>query len=203
MTETIDAKPQVRRRRSDALRSMDAIISGARTLLRERPEASMEEIADAAGVSRQTVYAHFSSREVLLAAVIDAERAIGLAALNAARLDRVPPVEAVQGFLEISWQLVDRCPLLLDPTLARTPDPDGDDPHRAVAVVLERIIRRGQRSGDFDRALPAGWLAHATFALGHIAAEQVAHGTSHATKAAAMLERSVLRLYGVEPGRRP
>src|SRR6478752_608438 len=119
------ATPRARRRRADAQRSIDAIVGAARTTLVERPDASMEEIADAAGVSRQTVYAHFSSRDVLIAAVINTERAAHLTLLGDAGLDRVPPVDAVRRFLAISWQLVDRFPLLLDPALARTPDADG------------------------------------------------------------------------------
>ena len=181
----------------DAQRSIDAIVSGARTLLNERPDASMEEIAAAADVTRQTVYAHFPSRDVLIAAVVNAERAEGLAALDAARLDGLPPVDALRQFLRISWELIDRCPLLLDPAVSRIPDPEGHDPHRPVAAHhLERIIRRGQRSGAFDRALPAGWLAAATFALGHAAAEQVAAGKQSVAKAQTVLLTSVLRLYG-------
>jgi AcrR family transcriptional regulator len=197
MADPLEATTRPRRRRADAQRSIDAIVGAARTMLVERPDISIDEIADAAGVSRQTVYAHFSSRDVLIAAVINSERSSRLAVLVDARLDRVPPLDAVRGFLDISWQLVDRFPLLLDPALARTPDPDGGDPHRPVAVVLERIIRRGQRSGDFDRSLPAGWLAAATFGLGHSAAELVAGHELDRSRAATLLETSVLRLYGV------
>jgi AcrR family transcriptional regulator len=197
MADTLDATPRVRRRRADAQRSIDAIVSGARTLLNERPDTSMEEIAAAAEVTRQTVYAHFPSRDVLIAAIVNAERAEGLAALDAARLDSLPPVDALRRFLRISWELIDRCPLLLDPVIARVPDPEGHDPHLPVAAHhLERIIRRGQRSGAFDRALPAGWLAVATFALGHAAAEQVAAGKQSVAKAQTVLLASVLRLYG-------
>lgn len=197
MADASVAAPQARRRRADAQRSIDAIVEAARATLVDRPDASVEEIADAAGVSRQTVYAHFASRDVLIVAVVNAERAALLSVLIDARLDRVPPVDAVRGFLDISWRLVDRFPLLLDPALARTPGPGGEDPHQHVAKVLQRIIRRGQRSGVFDRTLPAGWLAAATFALGHTAAELVAGGELRVTRAAALLEDSVLRLYGV------
>ncbi len=200
MAAPAEVTPRARRRRADAQRSIDAIVEAARTLLIERPDASMEEIADTAGVSRQTVYAHFSSRDALMAAVIDTQRAAQLAVLVSARLDRLAPVDAVRGFLDVSWQLVDRFPPLLDPTLARTAAPDGGDPHRPVAVVLERIIRRGQRSGDFDRTLPAAWLAAATFGLGHTAAELVVRGELDRSKAATLLEASVLRLYGVGLG---
>jgi len=199
MADLPEAEPRLRRRRADAQRSIDAIVSAARTLLVERPEASMEEIADAAGVSRQTVYAHFSSREVLIATVVNVERALSITAVEGAHLQRMAPIDALREFLDISWQLAARFPLLLEPALARTPDPQGADPHRRVAVVLERIIRRGQRSTDFDRQLPVTWLAAATIALGHAAAEQVARGTLDAAKAAKLLETSLLRLYGADP----
>jgi AcrR family transcriptional regulator len=194
----MEAAPPTRRRRSDARRSIEAIVSGARALLSERVDASMDEIATAAGLTRQTVYAHFPSRDLLVAAVINAERAEGLAALEAAGLDDLPPVEALRRFLDISWEIVERCPLVLDPALAKTPGPDGGDAHDLVGPHLERIFRRGQRSGDFDRALPAKWLTAATFGLGHTAAEAIAAG--HLTKRAAtsMLLRSVLRLCGTE-----
>ncbi len=196
MEDTLDGTQ--RARRADAQRNFDAIVSGARTLLGQRPDASMEEIAAAAGVTRQTVYAHFPSRDVLIAAVINAERAEGLAAVDAARFDTVPPIEALRRFLDISWQIVERCPLVLDPVLARTPGADGGDPHSPVTVLLERIFRRGQRSGDFDRVFPAGWLAAATLALGHAAAEEVGAGTMSVAKATVVLEKSVLRLSGAE-----
>lgn len=199
MADLPEVEPRLRRRRADAQRSIDAIVSAARTLLVERPDASMEEIADAAGVSRQTVYAHFSSREVLIATVVNVERALSITAVEGAHLQRMAPIDALREFLDISWQLAARFPLLLDPALARTPDPQGADPHRRVAVVLERIIRRGQRSTDFDRQLPVTWLAAATIALGHAAAEQVARGTVDAAKAAKLLETSLLRLYGADP----
>ncbi len=203
MADTLDDSLRVRRRRSDAQRSIDAIVGGARALLGQRPEASMEEIAAAAGLTRQTVYAHFPSRDVLVAAVINAERTEGLAAVDAARLDSLPPLDALRRFLDISWQIVDRCPLVLDPALARTPGPDGGDPHGPVVALLERIIRRGQRSGEFDRALHVGWLAAATIGLGHTAAEQVAAGEQSIAKAPNMLEQSVLRLFGAASSAAP
>lgn len=189
--------PPARRRRADAQRSIDAIVGAARALLVERPDAGMEEIAEAAGVSRQTVYSHFSSRDVLVAAVVNAERARSLAALGAVDFRRMEPVAAVREFLRISWQLADRVPLLLDVGLARIGDTDGGDPHGPPAAVLEGIVRRGQRTGAFDRQLPAAWLVTATFALGHAVGEQVAAGTLGVTKAARLLDQSVLRLYGV------
>src|SRR5690349_19985940 len=105
--------PATRRRRSDARRSIDAILTSARTLLGERPDASMEELANAAGVTRQTVYAHFASRDALIAALIEAAGAETVEAFDAARLDTGPPAAALRRYLDIGWQLIRRYPYLL------------------------------------------------------------------------------------------
>ncbi|HVW40920.1 MAG TPA: helix-turn-helix domain-containing protein [Amycolatopsis sp.] len=198
MADMLDNAPPTRRRRRDARRSIDAILTAARTVLGERRDASMEDIASAAGVTRQTVYAHFSSRDDLIAALIEAARAQGLAALDEAHLDTAPPAEALSRFLDISWQLLGSYPVLLDPVLNRTARLDGSDPHLAVGAWLERLIRRGQRTGDFDRTLPAGWLATAILELGHTAAEQVAAGHLTPSKARLVLQKSAQRLCGTD-----
>ncbi len=120
MADTLDTAPPPRRR-SDARRSIDAIIGAARTVLGERPDASMEEIAVAAGVTRQTVYAHFPSRDALIAALLHAAGTETLAAIDAARLDTAPPADALRQFLDIGWQLIRRYPFLLAPALTRSP----------------------------------------------------------------------------------
>lgn len=200
----MDTASPARPPRADARRSVEAIVTAARNLLAVQSGASMDEIATAAGVTRQTVYAHFPSRDLVVAAALDAERVNGLAALDAAHLDTLAPVDAVRRFLEISWEIIDRFPLALDPAVARTPGPDGGDAHDLIGPCLQRIIRRGQRSGDFDRAFSARWLAEATFGLGHAAAEEIAAGRLSQRKAADTLLRSTLRLYGAEAGdRRP
>jgi AcrR family transcriptional regulator len=195
MADTLDTATPPRRRRSDARRSIDAVIGAARTVLGERPDASMEDIATTAGVTRQTVYAHFPSRDALIAALLHAAGAETLAAIDAARLDTVPPVDALRQFIDICWELIRRNPDLLGPALSRNP-PGSDDPHHAGTVRLEQIIRRGQRAGDFDSTLPATWLTAAILGLAQTAAEQVAAGRLTTSQAFAMLLDSTLRLCG-------
>ena len=60
-----------RRRRSDADRSVQAILEAALAALASDPDASMAEIARRAGVVRATIYAHFPTRESLLDAVME------------------------------------------------------------------------------------------------------------------------------------
>jgi AcrR family transcriptional regulator len=200
MADTLDTAKPARRRRSDARRSIDAILNAACTRLSERPDASMEDIATAAGVTRQTVYAHFPSRDALIAALLHAAGAETVAAIDAARLDTVPPADALRQFLDIGWQLIRRNPHLLGPALTRNP-PGSNDPHHAGTARLEQIIRRGQRAGDFDRTLPATWLTAAILGLFRTAAEQVAAGHLTTSKAATMLLESALRLCGAADAR--
>jgi AcrR family transcriptional regulator len=193
MANTLDTDPPTRRR-SDARRSIDAILNAACTVLGERPDASMEEIATTAGVTRQTVYAHFPSRDALIAALVQTAGAGTLAAIGSGRLDTAPPADALREFLDMCWELMRRYPFLL--ALARVPQPDGDAVHEAATAKLEQIIRRGQGTGDFDRALSAAWLATAILGLVHTAAEQVTTGHMSAGETAALLLDSTLRLCG-------
>jgi AcrR family transcriptional regulator len=199
MVQSHETAPPPRRRRSDAQRSIDAILNAARVVLGERPDASMEDIAATAGVTRQTVYAHFPSRDALVAALVEAAAAEYAGLLDDAGLDTAPPAEALARFLGAGWRFLGRYPLLLNATAARIPRPDAD-PHDVVPPLLERLIRRGQEAGDFDPELPSAWLAAAAIGLQHTAAAQVAAGTLSTHEAEALCLESTLRLCG---GKKP
>jgi AcrR family transcriptional regulator len=199
MADTLDNAPPARRLRSDARRSIDAILGAARTVLGERSDASMEDIAAAAGVSRQTVYAHFPSRGALIAALQHAVGTETIAAMDAAGLDTAPPAQALRRYLDIGWQLIGENAFLLGPALAQSPHPGHADSHLAGLARLEQVIRRGQHTGDFDRTLPATWLTAAVVGLVRTAAEQLAAGHFAASEAAPMVLASALRLCGAPP----
>ncbi|NQE93370.1 TetR/AcrR family transcriptional regulator [Nocardia terpenica] len=194
MADTLDPATPTRRRRSDARRSIEAIVEAARTVLGERPDASMDDLATAAGVTRQTVYAHFPSRDALILAVVEAAAAEALVAIAAADLDDRPPADALVRFLDICWQILDRYPFLLDPALTRISRSIDTAADRDVAIRLERLIQRGQHTGDFDRTLPTTWLVAAILGLCRTAADQVTAGQLTATEAATLLRDSTMRL---------
>jgi AcrR family transcriptional regulator len=60
-----------RKQRLDAQRNRQAVIDAALDLLAQRPNASMQEIAEASSVGRTTVYRHFPRREDLLRALFE------------------------------------------------------------------------------------------------------------------------------------
>ncbi|TDD59939.1 TetR/AcrR family transcriptional regulator [Actinomadura darangshiensis] len=196
MSDTPDTAAPSRPRRSDARRSIDAILDAARIVLGERPDASMEEIATKAGVTRQTVYAHFPSRDALMAALIETAAAEYAALLDAADLETAPPADALAGFLDAGWRFLRRYPLLLDPTVTWIPRPTSNDPHDVVPPRLERLIQRGQRTGDLDGSVSAAWLTAAVIGLQHAAAAEVSAARLSADEAATLCLESTLRICG-------
>ncbi|WP_232663847.1 TetR/AcrR family transcriptional regulator [Pseudonocardia sp. TRM90224] len=183
------------RRRADAERNAAAILDAAADVLGQAPDAGVEQVAAAAGVSRQTVYAHFPTREALLAAVMRRITEETMTALAAAELDDGPATAALVRLLETGWQSFDRYPLLLSPAATTMSATESDELHEPVFDLLLRLIRRGQSSGEFDPDASPEWLLAATAALGHAAGAEVAAGRMPADEASAAVRRSVLRLF--------
>jgi AcrR family transcriptional regulator len=187
------------KRRADAERSIAAILDAAVEVLSERPTASVTAIAVAAGVTRQTVYAHYNSRAALLAAV--AERAMGetVAAIDAAEPERGDPGEALDRLVAAWWERVARHARVLEALAAALPTGAAvHDFHAPVLARIEALVRRGQAAGEFDRGLPAGWLAVAFLGLMHTAAEEVAARRLKPAEAGRALARSVPRMFGAQ-----
>ncbi|MCG5214661.1 TetR/AcrR family transcriptional regulator [Streptosporangium sp. KLBMP 9127] len=185
-----------RRRRADADRSASEILRATKEVLAEQPHASVEEIAAAAGVSRQTVYAHFKTREALISAVLDDITAEAAAQMDAAQLDREPAVDALLRLLDISWRTLQRYPLLLTVSTPATPDAADAERHEPVFDHLERILSRGRQSGEFASSLPTPWLVTAVATLGHAAGDEVRAGRMTPQQASDALATSALLLCG-------
>ncbi|MCI3928961.1 TetR/AcrR family transcriptional regulator [Streptomyces sp. AN091965] len=190
-----------RRRRADAERSRTAVLDAAVRLLRRRPDAGMAAVAEAAGVSRQTVYAHFSSRDDLLAAAVDRITEDAVAAMDAAALGEGPAVQALLRFLDASWASFENNAWLLQaPSAAGSAERD-DARHEPVTERLVRLVERGQEAGEFTPGLAPRWLVAMTVALGHAAGDEVAAGRVPSAAAGAALRTTVLRVLGAtEPG---
>lgn len=184
-----------RRRRPEADRSVAAILDAAGRVFSQNPHASLEDVAKAAGLTRQTVYAHFPSRSALISTLTDRATGRVTAALNAADLDNAPASEALLRLVQISWEAFDT-ELLLLTTPSPPSDPDHEQQqHQPVFDILGRLVSRGQRDGDLDPNLPATWIIAATTALGHAAGEEVRAGRMTSTQAGTLLRDSLQRLF--------
>ncbi|PZG56276.1 TetR/AcrR family transcriptional regulator [Spongiactinospora gelatinilytica] len=185
---------QARNRRADALRSRAAILDAALRLLRTDPDASVEAIAIAADVTRQTVYAHFRSREQLLAAVVEQVTDETAAAMDAADPDTGPATEALLRVLDAAARTAERYPGLIQAIVTTPVSPHTDRKvHAPISERLIRVIERGRLAGEFDDRLPAEWLAMVTVKLAHAASEQVTAGRMPPEEAAQALRTTLLR----------
>ncbi|MGH3861579.1 TetR/AcrR family transcriptional regulator [Actinokineospora sp.] len=196
MSEITDGRR--RRRRTDADRSAASILRAALEVLGTDPNAGVEDVAMAAGVSRQTVYAHFKNRDALVSAAIDAVTADAVSEMDTAELDEGPAGAALLRLLDASWRTIHRYPLLLAAATESVGAAADDTRHNAVLDHLSRVLDRGQESGEFTRDQPIGWLATAVVTLGHAAGAAVAAGRMTLPEAVDALAASSLRVCGVD-----
>lgn len=184
-----------RKQRADAHRSRAAILDAAARILNDHPEASVETIAAGAGVTRQTVYAHYPSRERLLAAVVDRLTELTATAIDTAEPDRGPAAEALLRVFDAAAQESGRYPALLQRINAMPITMREDrDRHAPITDRIERVIRRGQELKEFDNQLPAAWLTVAAIHLAHAAAHERISGRMTSTAADHAFLTSLLSL---------
>jgi AcrR family transcriptional regulator len=142
--------------RADAERNVRAIIDAAIMLLAAEPDASMERVAQAAGVGRATVYRHFASREHLVRAIHDRALQDARDAVLSSRPTEGPALEALERAITAILQVADRYRLL------RTiPREDSELRARAEEVggPLISLAQRGQREGVLRGDCSPRWIA--------------------------------------------
>jgi AcrR family transcriptional regulator len=135
-----------------------AIIEAARRTLAEQPGASMQEIAQAAGLHRATIHRHFASRDDLIAALRERSLDEVSAGLEAARLDDGPARAALGratvALFEVSERYrVARFTALLGPATLSHQD--------RIRSSVAKVIERGQRDEGLRADLSADVLTAA------------------------------------------
>lgn len=186
------------RRRADAERSIARIVSAARDCLSRDPDATVDDIAKAAGVGRMTVYGHFRTRpELVEAALADALQA-GEQRLVGVDLDG-DAQQAMNRLLASSWSLVAESAALLTAAQAVLPAGRLRELHTGAADRLEQLIRRGQQQGVFRTDLPITWLVNAVHYLLNGAAEETRLGRLDPASTANVLTATVQALLATPP----
>jgi TetR/AcrR family transcriptional regulator, mexCD-oprJ operon repressor len=142
---------------STRLRTPAAILDTAAHLLAERPDASVAEIAAAAGVGRATLYRYFPTREALLEALA-AEALQELAArITDAGLERVPVPEALQRLLRAFLTVSDRYVVLARERAH--PHRKDQEVHQVVGAPILAVFQRGIDDGTLRDDLGGDLLA--------------------------------------------
>jgi TetR/AcrR family transcriptional regulator, mexCD-oprJ operon repressor len=141
--------------------SVAILEAAARVLAADGDQASMLDVAAAAGVGRATVYRYFPSRQVLL----DELAAVALEQagerLSAAGLDRVPAREAISRAVRALVGVGDYF-VVLERERVR---PDPVRLEAQIGARLRAVLEAGQANGEIRDDVPASWLTEALLGL--------------------------------------
>ncbi|PZU31752.1 MAG: TetR family transcriptional regulator [Microbacterium sp.] len=189
MASTISSAP---RRRRDATANRAALLVAAQAVLSTDPNASLDTIAHAAGLSRRALYGHFSDRDSLLHEVIT----IGAGRFNAIAEDVADPDPrvALARMAARLWHEASAVRAAANIAL--------DDAHVAVTIRALTPLRRrlrdlandGVASGAFRGDVPPDLLA---FLIEETARATLRELRLTTTDAAATVVRVVLSIAGL------
>jgi AcrR family transcriptional regulator len=163
------------RLRSDARRNRRTVLDAAVALLAQRPQATMQEVADASGLGRTTVYRHFPRRqdlidalyeEVLREAAETVQEAVAQAATARELLcDLGTRIIAIGD----RYRFLDAHPELRERALEGRGDAGGADP-------LHEYLSQAQARGEVRGDLPVAWMLTTLRGLGVVAMVEVTAG---------------------------
>jgi TetR/AcrR family transcriptional regulator, mexCD-oprJ operon repressor len=132
-----------------------AILEAAAAVLAERGEqASMADVAAAAGMARATVYRYFPNREALFEALGRFAVEEAGERLDAGRLQDVAVPEAFERAVRALVAVGD----FLVVVSRENARPDASEFEQRVASPLRTLIERAQSLGEVRDDLPASWL---------------------------------------------
>lgn len=182
--------------RADAVRNRSIIVDAAVGAFRLRPDASMNDVAVAAGVGRATVYAHFASRAELIEASLTNVLSRGDKVLGALDLDG-EVTGALASLVTVSWELLDESRALLEAAQNELAPERIRTLHAPLEGRVIELIERGRAQGVFRVDLPTSWLVALMHALLQAAASEIAAGRLVPAEAPEILNRTLLATFGV------
>jgi len=180
-----------RAKRADAVRNVEAILAAATRVLATDPDASINEIAKAAGVGRVTLYGHFDSRATLVREVVDRAIAQTDEALATVDLDG-DPREALGRLLEATWHLTHRFGALVVAGSQVLPPEEMSRAHEGPAQRVRGLLERGRAAGELRDDMPVDWQVSVLQAILHGASAAVHRGEITADEAPALVRATTL-----------
>ncbi|MCX4091712.1 TetR/AcrR family transcriptional regulator [Nocardia sp. alder85J] len=158
MTEPLPARR--RGPRTDALRNDALILRAAARVLAQDPAATMQRIADEAGVVRLTVYRRYRTRDALRTAVFEVAAAEAGQAVERARSRQADTLTTLRALIVEMARIAQRYPLIvvgtdLKPLPGQGRRPAPPPATRALHRTVHELVLRGQQEGVLRTDLPA------------------------------------------------
>jgi len=190
-TRTTDTSASPTPRRADARRNAAAILDAATECLARDPDVSIQEIAQAAGVGRVTLYGHYPSRAALIESVVD--RAIRRTEADLADLDLTGDArDALRRLMAVSWDLTHRFGALVVAAQRALPPERVHALHEAPAARARLLVLRGRRQGAFRTDMPVAWQTRTLQSILHGGVDAVYRGEVRADQARALVADTAL-----------
>ena len=176
-------------------RNSDRLLAAAMTTLAQTPQASLEQIAEAAGVARTTLFRHFRTRQELLRAL--AEEAVRQCTEAAAPSlgSALPPDEklrrAVKALIPLGAAL-----RFLSYQPCRSADPELERINAGYLEPWKSIVPELKHAGFLAPAIPLPWAVALLDMLIFGAWEAIHHGDLAPNCAAELVVRTFFRGVG-------
>jgi TetR/AcrR family transcriptional regulator, mexCD-oprJ operon repressor len=135
--------------------------AAAQALAMHGEQASMNDVAVAAGVARATVYRYFPNRKALLDALASVATNDAAARLEAARLADVDVHEAVRRSVRALVEVGDYFSVLVREQVR----PNPEEFENGIIEPLTRLFERGRSSGAIRDDVPSSWLTESLLGL--------------------------------------
>jgi AcrR family transcriptional regulator len=151
-------------RRKQALQERVAaaiLEAAARVLAKGGEQASMNDVAAAAGVARATLYRYFPSRQALLDELGRVAADEAGTRLASARIEEIAAREGINRAVRALIEVGD--PFTVVARERVRPDPEQFE--QLVLAPLRRLFERAQQAGEIRGDIPSSWLTDALVGL--------------------------------------
>ena len=155
-----DAPPPLRRHALRERVAAEIVTAAAGILASTGGQASMNDVAAAAGIARGTLYRYFPTRNALVERLREVAIEDAAARLASSRVEQVDPLEGlertIRAFVDVGEVFV---------VGVRERNTGGGEFDAAIMTPLRALIERGQAAGVVRGDMNAGWLAESLLGL--------------------------------------
>jgi AcrR family transcriptional regulator len=168
---TKSQKTAPRRPRTDARRNRERILEVAKeAFTRSGANASLDDVANQAGVGAGTLYRHFPTRDALIEAVYrtEVER---IAAAERKFSEGMPPVEALRAWMLLFVDYIATKQIIAPAlnTLVGGPSKLYEGSRSQIQGAIDSLVKRAIKSGDIRKDLEPFDLLRALIGVSHVA----------------------------------